>query len=405
MREKIFLIIKGFVAVFVVLSLAGGPIFIQDYFSQLALPLIMFCVGCIFNGKTNNEDISFIGRQVRVYYWPFWCWSLFFLIVHNLFSLLHVVKAPLYGVHELFQRLWDITFSMSGYDSELAGILWLLRALLISSVVYVLVLNLLRHIRPTDSVERSISILAICSTLLVLWKIPTGLYVKCLPDGGILELISIVFVAIGSLYNKIPRRIRFNLYIVVFCFILTILGSIYYPVRIEPNIDVWHFIVLLIISFCGFVVVRTLAWTIVFKFKSVGNILSYIGKHCFCVITFSVLSFKFVDALEIVWYGLPWTKMADSYLLWSNSFDVFWLLRIASGICLPLLIIYAYQRLSQRVDLSLGNLLKALLMISVRLTILIIVSVKYIARAIWSGILGTINALKDIVKASNPREE
>ena len=110
MGEQSLTITKGVAAVFIVLSLSGAPVFLRDSLSQFSLPLLMLCTGySLSNSKHENAD-TFLGASVRTIYWPFWCWSLFFLVTHNLFSWLHIVNAPAYSGHDLFQRLWNITY-------------------------------------------------------------------------------------------------------------------------------------------------------------------------------------------------------------------------------------------------------------------------------------------------------
>ena len=94
MGEQSLTITKGVAAVFIVLSLSGAPVFLRDSLSQFSLPLLMLCTGySLSNSKHENAD-TFLGASVRTIYWPFWCWSLFFLVTHNLFSWLHIVNAP-----------------------------------------------------------------------------------------------------------------------------------------------------------------------------------------------------------------------------------------------------------------------------------------------------------------------
>ena len=145
MGEQSLTITKGVAAVFIVLSLSGAPVFLRDSLSQFSLPLLMLCTGySLSNSKHENAD-TFLGASVRTIYWPFWCWSLFFLVTHNLFSWLHIVNAPAYSGHDLFQRLWNITFCMSDFDGELAMLFWIFRALLVASVFQFFCFKLFRH--------------------------------------------------------------------------------------------------------------------------------------------------------------------------------------------------------------------------------------------------------------------
>ena len=66
---------------------------------------------------------------------------------------------------------------------------------------------------------------------------------------------------------------------------------------------------------------------------------------------------------------------------------------------------YTYRRIDKRVDMSFGNILRMLLTLTITLAVFAAKTVRYVARKIYDGILATATALKDIVKASSPKEE
>ena len=55
--------------------------------------------------------------------------------------------------------------------------------------------------------------------------------------------------------------------------------------------------------------------------------------------------------------------------------------------------------------MSFGNILRMLLTLTITLAVFAAKTVRYVAKKIYDGIIATATALKDIVKASSPKEE
>ena len=405
MGEQSLTITKGVAAVFIVLSLSGAPVFLRDSLSQFSLPLLMLCTGySLSNSKHENAD-TFLGASVRTIYWPFWCWSLFFLVTHNLFSWLLIVNAPAYSGHDLFQRLWNITFCMSDFDGELAMLFWIFRALLVASVFQFFCFKLFRHIRPADSIEKTAYIVAAGAFVLTIWQQLSGLSIAILPDGGWREMLSAILVGIGFSFGLTSHRLRLNIPVLAACFLVSMLGAIYCPWNMTNGVNATHLFILLPSWLCAFVLIRALSNALCRKPNLLASGLTVIGKHALSIIAFTPLSFKFVAAIGAACCGLPWSTVGGVSLPVPSAGVILWPFAFIAGICLPIIVTYTYRRIDKRVDMSFGNILRMLLTLTITLAVFAAKTVRYVARKIYDGILATATALKDIVKASSPKEE
>jgi predicted PurR-regulated permease PerM len=113
-----------------------------------------------------------------------------------------------YDWYQFCQRLVHIIFSMGGYDEFLAGAFWFFRALLLSSIVF-LVLYLLLHNRHRwlnhDTVPAVIAVLAVGFAW---FKVVNHLSIVTVVQGGIRECWGVLFFALGVLYRRYEHRIR-----------------------------------------------------------------------------------------------------------------------------------------------------------------------------------------------------
>lgn len=405
MGEQSLKITQGVAAVLFVLSLSGIPVFLRDPLFQFSLPMLMLCAGLsVSNGTLENAE-SFLGTSVRTLYWPFWCWSLFFLATHNLFSWLHVVNAPAYSGHEFFQKLWDITFCMSSFDGELASLFWIFRALLVASVFQFFCLRLIRHIRPADTAEKTAGIVTAGIFVLALWQKLSGLGIAILPDGGSREMLSALLVSTGFSYGLASRRRRLNLPILAICFVVVLAAAVYCPWQETENINAARLFILLPSWLCAFLLIRALSNVLCRKPNLAATSLSIIGKHAFSIIAFAPLSFKFVAIIGAACCGLPWNMVGKISPIVPSAGGILWSFTFIAGICLPILMTYAYRHIGKKVDISFGNMLRLLLTLTITLAVFAAKSIKYVSKSICDGVLATVTALKDIVKASSPKEE
>lgn len=171
------------------------------------------------------------------------------------------------------------------------------------------------------------------------------------------------------------------------------------------GVNATHLFILLPSWLCAFVLIRAISNALCRKPNLLASGLTVIGKHALSIIAFTPLSFKFVAAIGAACCGLPWSTVGGVSLPVPSAGVILWPFTFIAGICLPIIVTYTYRRIDKRVDMSFGNILRMLLTLTITLAVFAAKTVRYVARKIYDVILATATALKDIVKASSPKEE
>ena len=85
MRDQKFSIVKAFAIIFVVMSHAGAPAWLNNGLYIFHVPAFFICAGYFFHTKYLSDERTYVLHRVKGLYVPFVKWSLLFLVLHNLF--------------------------------------------------------------------------------------------------------------------------------------------------------------------------------------------------------------------------------------------------------------------------------------------------------------------------------
>lgn len=413
MRNTIITICKGIAVCFAVLSLAGAPDVVARFAYQIGIPVLFVCFGYQFKTDGTERVGGFLSGQLKTLYWPFVKWSAVFLILHNLFFAIDLIGgngaagtvAQSYGWQEFAQRFWSICFSMSGQDEQLCGNFWILRCLFVSGIAFLLAFKLVKRLRPGDSDVKVCTIIASCVTLLVVWKIGNGLVIPGLAEGGYRELLAVILICFGALLRQLRQYLKSMWLTVLGCLAIDIIGCCYWDASFAPDAGYAQFFAILLTSVCSFIVVHQLATLIDRRNNVIKTAFLYVGDRMLHVLAFSLIAFKLVSAIKVACYGLPWSMVGGYPVVQHNVHDWFWVLYLIAGACLPLGVLAAFRYWASRVDLSFGNVLLYVVSVTIRLICLLAIGLKKLALWIWESIVGIYETIRDIVKASNPKDE
>lgn len=416
MRDTTFSIYKALAIILVVLSHAGAPVWASRFVFQFHVPVFFICAGYFFQTKYLDDAAGYVWRRIKGLYFPFLRWSILFLILHNVFFLLGVLNEqygnaaggvlhPYDSLHIFSQRLVSIVFNMSGYDEFIGGTFWFFRALLLSSVAFLVLFKLWRRLRP-DLPDTKVGLLIAGTALaLTLWKVVDGWKITGVAQGGYRELMGVFFMSAGFLFRQYRSRIPLKAVAALPCLGLAVLGACCFPSSMLPSADFRQFVSLLLPSLGGafflyYVAVRIDAGAAVLR-----RPLTYIGERTLYVFAFHLLAFKLVSALKVGWYGLPWAQIGGHPVVNAHRDDYFFLLYVPVGVGLPLLWMAVYRHLAKRIDFSLKSRALWLLGVLFRLARILLRVAKCIARTVSNALQSLFTGIKDIVRASNPKDE
>ena len=251
-----------------------------------------------------------------------------------------------YSWHQFWQRLVHIVFSMGGYDEFLAGAFWFFRALLLSSIIFLVLYLLLYNRRKWLNHDTVPVVIAVLAVGFAWFKVANHLNIVTVVQGGIRECWGVLFFSLGVIYRRHERRIpeHWALTLVYFALLVTgaTLGWQGMALKVEPRTVA----TLPFTGAIGFLMVHAIASWIDRHEGKVKRFLVYCGENTLYIYVFHIICFKIVSALKIWWYGMDWGQIGCHMVIHENSTtDLFWVLYTIVGTAVPLLGITLYRSL------------------------------------------------------------
>ncbi len=427
MRDTSFSICKALAIICVVLSHAGGPSWLTSFVFQFHVPVFFICAGYFFKTKYADDEKTFIVRRIDSLYLPFLRWSIFFLLLHNLWFYTGVLNEQFgnaaggvlhpYSWHDFSQRLWSIVFNMSGYDEFLCGAFWFFRALLLSSIGFLVGYKLSRRFIQHDDPKKIGWCIFFAAAFLSLWLILGGLKVTGVAQGGYRELLGITFMAIGFLYARYKDVFSLNWQVGVGSFAILVLLVLLCPSSMATRVNTSQAFVLPIAGTAGFFMLLSLSRAIDKYTTVLKRVLVYIGDRTLYIFAFHLLAFKVISILKVYHYNLPWNKIGGHPVVTDNAqTDMYFLLYLLAGIVLPLAWLAAYRYIMNRWGHGLGyarflnigwmtGAIRKLLSFSLFLLKSLVNGIIRTFQWVWQGIKSFFQGIKDVISASNPKDE
>lgn len=397
MRDRIFSICKGIGIILVVLGHSGCPGYLSRFVSLFHMPLFFISAGYFFHLKYLNDEKTFVVRRLRGLYVPFVKWSVLFLCLHNLFFWTGILNEKFgtasggvlhpYTWQQFQQRVWSCVFNMSGYDEFLTGTFWFFRALLVTSLAYLVLFKLLRRVRWLKSdVQIGWAICAI-ALLLALWKVVGGLRVTGLAQGGYRDIMGVFFFGVGFLYRQYRHFVPMNWKWAAGCFAFLLLATFTFGTSMGYTANFVQFISFPLPALAGF-------WLCYYVSKRIdawggwlARGLDYIGERTLYVFAFHFLAFKVVSAVVVAYYGLSWLQVGGHPVVYhGGGGDAFFLLYTLVGVGLPLGVREVYLRVKPDEPVTLSTLSRA-------------------GRAVRDWATRVYDSCKRIVEASLPKDD
>lgn len=358
-RDDSFTICKAIAIVCVVLSHAGGPGWLSAFVYQFHVPVFFICAGYFFSTRYLTDDMTFIRRRFTGLYLPFWRWSVFFLVIHNLLFPLGILSEQFgnsaggvthpYTWPVFCQRLWSITFNMSSYDEFLCGAFWFFRALFLSSIAFLFLFKALRHFLPKwSNTCVALLILAIC-VLLAAWQTSMGLKITGVSQNGYRELCAMSLMAVGFLYKENREKIRLGWKCCLAALLVLVVGTLFVRSSMGHYHTLQQFLPVIPFGAAGFVFVYSLSQFINRRENFLRTILIYIGERTLYVFAFHLAAFKVVSAIKVACYHLPWQQVGGHTVVNHHAQDDgFFLLYLLVGVTLPLAWLAAYRAMKKK---------------------------------------------------------
>ena len=325
------------------------------------MPLFFIAAGYFFNKKYEQDPWLFCKKRFKGLYVPFVKWSVFFLLIHNLMFKIGILNEQYgnwengvthpYSWHDACQRLVHIVFSMGGYDEFLAGAFWFFRALLVSSIVFLVLYKLLHNRHKWLNDDGTLVAIALLALGFAWFKVANNLKIVTLVQGGIRDTWGVMFFALGALYRRHEHRIKEHWALTLLYAGLLIGGCFLHCHGLNLKVELKDVATIPITGCIGFLMVHSIASWLDKRNGVVRRLLVYCGDNTIYVFVFHIISFKLVSALKIWYYGLDWGQIGCHMVVHHNSqTDWFWVLYTAVGTAVPLLWIYYYRKIKSRIQ-------------------------------------------------------
>ena len=358
-RDSTFSILKALAILLVVTAHAAAPTYVSRFAYMVAVPAFFVCAGYFFNPDYLERKTTFVVRRARRLYFPFVKWSLLFLLLHNLLFPLGLLSetygnaaggvTPPYDWHTAVQNLWSIVFNMSGYDVFLAGAFWFFRALLLSSIAFLLLFKGATLIKWLKNPTLQVAAVGTLTFLLALWQSVEGLRITGVAQGGYRELMGITFMSIGFLFrhnNSAPIAAAWNNPIVGLTWSSVVLGLLvaFFPVSMTPSThNPLAVAALALAGSAAFVWLYGLSHYLSLIPRGVPRLIAYIGDNSIYIFGFHLLAFKLVSIIKVLAYGMPWEMVGGHPVVTEQPDDAFWIAYLFVGAGLPLLIVWGWR--------------------------------------------------------------
>lgn len=421
MRNPVFSVLKALAILLVVMTHAGCPAWLSAAAYQMHVPAFFICAGYFFHAATPAEEYVFLKRRFRGLYKPFVCWSLVFLLLHNVFFALGVMNEEYgnaaggvlhpYSWHDFCQRLWSILFNMSGYDEFMAGSFWFFRALLVSSVAWLVLQKLVRQCEGLNSPLRAASVIAGMALLAALWLVTENLRITGVAQGGYREIMGVFFIAVGHMLATLkvaPRHWKDRAVAGTLSLAVVVLFAAFSPASMAWRPSLAGFLSLPLPALAGFVLLYLAAEGICALGGKTREWFVYLGDRTLCVFAFHLLAFKVVSLFLIAAYALPWNRLGSYPVIHGldgAAAPFLFLLYTIVGVGLPLYVRHVWREYAAQHPIR----MRVVVNYVVRG---IVIAVAFIGKMLWRCVCSVWKGMKDMwktaidfVKAMSPREE
>ena len=353
-RDTTISIAKGIAIILMVIAHAEAPGWLCQFIFEFHMPLFFITAGYFFSLKYLNDEATFVKKRVKGLYWPFWKWSVFFLIIHNWMFDLGILNEVYgnetggvthpYNWHQIQQHLWNITTAMGGYDQFLCGAFWFFRGLFVASILYLIIYKVIRHALPKPAESAVPYLVCLVMLLLCAWKTYEGLKVVNLVQGGYRDMMGCFFFGCGFIfrqfvekYQQLVSRYYADIWTTLFYAIIVYLFSYYLTANMNWRSNFTQFLSLPIPALLGFLMTYNISRWIDCHDSWPKQFLVYTGNHTLNIFVFHIIAYKAVSLIKIWYYGLDPRQIGCHMVIHEHSQeDLFWILYTIAGIGLPL---------------------------------------------------------------------
>lgn len=336
---------KGIGIILMVMGHSGVPFNIDKFIYQFHMPLFFFCSGYFINVIESRETlIIFYKKKIKGIYLKFICWSILFLLLHNVFIKLNIYNNTIpnweeypYNCQLFIKKAVKIIFSMNGHEQLLRSF-WFLKQLLLASIFVSTILYFSNKITHYKHAHLVILIGFFFLTLIskyYMWSLPGIWDISLIFMSSTFYLSGYIFrkYNILKILSNVLSSFIFLSFLVIGLYILPWINMLEYTLATT--------VPFFIVAISGTVLTINISQKIdSFKIK---YLFYYLGQNTMPIFALHMLCFKIGNLLKIAIYELPLYRLAEFQIIKEHN-TFFWIIYTVIGISVPLLIDYLIKQ-------------------------------------------------------------
>lgn len=337
LRDNSVSMAKGVAIILMVMVHAHFSNYGGKFVNMFHMPLFFFMSGYCFKEAYLDNFKEYLKKRIKGAYWPYVKWSLFFLLLHNIFFAINIYNGD-YGYKGIVSQYYNcedflrhgiLVFTTMTGEEQLLGGYWFLHSYMIAAILSFLIIKVFRK-RTLMTLGGGGVLLLLCFIMLYIKKsIPYYVSPR--------EVLAAFFIVMGYVYKK--SKLKFEEHPVIVIIIglaLVLIGTKHW--QCGMLILTWQKVIPYSISaIAGTLMVFSLC-KYLSKMTFVEKLLTYIGDRTLDVLTWHFLSFKAISLLIIVTYAMPIKRLAEFPVIDEYACQGWWILYLMTGIVISLVI-------------------------------------------------------------------
>ena len=371
-RNTSISIAKGIAIILMVAGHTECPGTLMSLIYIFHMPLFFITAGYFFSRRNVEQPWDYCCKRFKGLYVPFVKWSLFFLLIHNVMFQVGILNETYgnweggvthpYTMTQALQRVVHIFTAMAGYDEFLAGAFWFFRALLITSILFLVLFSLVDSHTSRLKGWHIAALISVAAIGFAALRISYGLKVVNVVQGGIRETWGMLFFGIGVVYRHFEQTRGFNPrhwgYWAAMTAAVAILvaGTMNHWAGMNLSPKIRDVATLPLTGMAGFFVTHQISRLIDSREWWLKRVLVHCGDMTLYIYVFHIISFKVVSMMKIAYYGLDPRQIGCHMVIHDHHDDIFWILYTIAGVALPLLWMWGYRHLKATIYSLSGTL-------------------------------------------------
>lgn len=342
-------IAKALGIILMVIGHSGCPQTLFRFIYLFHMPLFFFCSGIFYKEMSTTANFAtFLKKRIKGLYIPFVKWSVFFLLLHNLFLRVGIYNTYYgyeggsfsYTILDTFQRLGKILFTMTVYEEILGGF-WFLRSLFVTCLLIAVVSFILKNsCNSCKSKNWLICLLFLVTTIVIRRIAPDNEFCREISMG----CLGAMFYMLGYLLMPFAHYWE-NKYCCLLCCISLLFFFYYFKAGISMGCGYNKVVPFAFSALSGTLLTIYFSKQSEIRMPFLKRSLYYIGNHTLEILALHFLVFRFVSYFFTIIYGIDVVHVAEHPVIKDivSPPCYWWIIYSVAGIVIPLLLNRIWQ--------------------------------------------------------------